>query len=301
MNKLLLLFLIWGISFSHAQTQVFTMDLYPGLIPNDLQMEDGEWIEKRKTGHDFIHDTSIPTLTAYLPEHPNGQAVIVCPGGGYKGTSYIKEGIHICQSLNEDSVTAFLLKYRIPQDKHHPDKSLAPLQDAQQAIRHVRSHAKKYQVEANRIGIMGFSAGGHLAASAATQFDSLADSSVRDTSSVRPDFVILIYPVISMTDELTHKGSRKYLLGKDPQPEAILRFSNELQVNKNTPPAFLVHAADDKVVTVGNSLAFYNSCLKQGVEAEMHLYPKGGHGYGLNNLTTKDRWMDRLKNWLKSI
>ena len=250
---------------------------------------------------DFIHDTSIPTLTAFLPENPNGQAVIVCPGGGYKGVSYIKEGNLVAKSLNEDSITVFVLKYRMPQDAFQVNKSLAPLQDAQQAIRYVRSHAATFNLDPSRIGILGFSAGGHLAATAATQFNHVADSHVTDSTSVRPDFVALIYPVISMSDELTHQGSQDNLLGKDASDMEKLAFSAENNVSPQSPPAFLVHAADDRAVPVGNSLAYYSACLEQGVEAEMHLYAKGGHGFGMNNRTTEDRWIERLKNWLKSL
>ena len=168
-------------------------------------------------------------------------------------------------------------------------------------FRYVRKHAAKYQLDPNQIGIMGFSAGGHLAASAATHFYKLADANNLDTTSVRPDFVILVYPVISFTDELTHEGSRKHLLGKDFREADVLYWSNEKQVNADSPPAFLVHAGDDKAVPVGNSLAYYSACLEHGVPAELHLYPGGGHGFGLYNKTTTDLWINRLRNWLKTL
>ncbi len=301
MKFFILLLLLPVFSVLHGQSDSNEMPLYPDGIPNYRNVPDEEWVERRDNGFDFIHDTSIPTLTAFLPPNPNGQAVVICPGGGYAGTSFIKEGIHVAKSLNADSITAFVLKYRIPQDAHQVNKSLAPLQDAQQALRYVRSQAANYRLDPERIGILGFSAGGHLAATAATHFQKMADSQEKDTTSVRPDFVILLYPVISMTDELTHMGSRNNLLGEKPSASDIMLFSTEKNVSADSPPAFLMHAADDKSVPVGNSLAYYEACLAQGVEVEMHLYPKGGHGFGMNNSSTADFWMDRLKNWLKTF
>ncbi|MEZ4686425.1 MAG: alpha/beta hydrolase [Bacteroidia bacterium] len=281
MKHLLLYLLILLMSTSlFSQTE---KPLYPGEIPNYREGETEEWTRSRDDGTDFIYKTSVPTLTAWLPEHPNGQAVVVCPGGGYSGVSITKEGIQVAKSLLEDSITVFVLKYRTPQDKFQVNKSIAPLQDAQQAIRHVRSNAATYKLDPSRIGIMGFSAGGHLAATAATQFQRMADSHVTDSTSVRPDFVVLIYPVISMTDSLTHQGSQHNLLGKEASDIEKLAFSAENNVSAQSPPAFLVHAADDGAVPVGNSLAYYQACLEQSVEAEMHLYPKGGHGFGMNN------------------
>jgi acetyl esterase/lipase len=277
------------------------MPLYPGIIPNARQVPDPERVVERETGGRAFHDTAVPTLTVFTPAHPNGKAVIICPGGGYVKTAFDKEGILVAKSLLEDSITAFVLKYRIPQDLTNVDKSLAPLQDAQQAIRYVRKNAKNYQLNPTKIGIMGFSAGGHLAASAATHFRKPADSNETDTTAVRPDFVVLIYPVISFSDELTHRGSREHLLGTDPTEAEILNWSNEEQVGPDAPPAFLVHAADDTAVPVGNSLAYYQACVAHGVPAEMHLYPRGGHGFGMYNKTTPDDWMGRLKNWLKTL
>ncbi|MCB0638508.1 MAG: alpha/beta hydrolase [Lewinella sp.] len=278
-----------------AQTEI---PLYDGAVPNARQVPDPEWVEERGPENRAYYDTAIPTLTIFRPAEPNGQAVVICPGGGYVKTAFDKEGIKVARALIEEGITAFVLKYRIPQDATNVDKSLAPLQDAQQAIRYVRSHAADYGLATDRIGIMGFSAGGHLAATAATHFHRLADTNEQDTTSVRPDFAILIYPVISFTDELTHMGSRDHLLGENPGEAEIMLFSADQQVGQDAPPAFLVHAGDDGAVPVGNSLAYYQACIDQGVPAEMHLYPAGGHGFGLNNTTTEDDWMERLKNWL---
>lgn len=273
--------------------------LYAGPIPNSKPAENLEKTAINQWGTVFTTETSIPTLTYYAPAHPNGQAVIICPGGGYVGTAGEKEGTVIAQALVEQGISAFVLKYRIPMDRTCVDRSLAPLQDAQEAIRQVRKGAKQWGIDPHKIGIMGFSAGGHLAATAATHFDFKADADNPDTTSVRPDFAILIYPVISFTDSLAHGGSRNNLIGPESTKERIDFFSNEKQVTKDCPPAFLVHAQDDGAVPVGNSVAYFMACTRAGVLAEMHLYPKGGHGFGINNPTTTDQWMERLYNFLK--
>jgi len=156
-------------------------------------------------------------------------------------------------------------------------------------------------INPHKIGIMGFSAGGHLAATAATHFHFRADVSCTDTTSVRPDFVILIYPVISFTDSLAHVGSRTRLIGEHPVPEEIDFFSAEKQVTRECPPAFLVHAQDDDAVPVGNTIAYYLACTNAGIPAEMHVYPKGGHGFGIDNKKTEDKWMERLKGWMRGL
>ena len=227
--------------------------------------------------------------------------MIICPGGGYTILAFDKEGTKVAEELNRWGVTAFVLKYRLPDDTTNIDKSLAPLQDAQQAIRLVRTNAKEWGINKNQIGIMGFSAGGHVAATAATHFNFKADASNSDTTSVRPDFAILIYPVISFDSTIAHKGSRNNLIGLKPSLEKTIFFSNELQVDKNTPPTFLVHAGDDAVVPVQNSLRFYEACIKNKVPAQMHLYPKGGHGFGMKNTTTDDNWLERLQNWMSRL
>ena len=274
--------------------------LYDKNIPNNRNVADPETVVERGKNNRAFINTAVPTLTIFQPEKPNGQAIIICPGGGYAKTAFDKEGTLVAKELVAKGMTCFVLKYRIPQDLTNIDKSLAPLQDAQQAIRYARKNSETYNIDRNQIGIMGFSAGGHLAASTATHFQKNADHNETDTTSVRPDFVALIYPVISFTDELTHQGSRINLIGKNPKQSEVSKWSNEKQVTADSPPAFLVHAADDKAVPVGNSFAYYAACLDHNIKAEMHLYPNGGHGFGLYNVTTEDYWLDRFIQFLNS-
>jgi len=249
----------------------------------------------------YVHTTnvSIPTVTYYKPEKANAQhsAVIICPGGGYGALAMGHEGADVANALNNLGVAAFVLKYRLPDDVIMKDKSIGPLQDVQRAFQIVRERAKEWNIDASKIGVMGFSAGGHLAASASTQYKREVIDNPKNVS-LRPDFSILIYPVISFTDNLTHMGSRDNLVGKNPKEDTVKQYSNELQVNAQTPPAYLVHSADDEAVPVGNSIAYYEALTKNKIYSEMLLYPHGGHGYGMNNPSTKDKWMDNLKNWM---
>ncbi len=293
--------LVLMLNFLDADAQhTIDIPLYEGDVPNNKAVEN---LEKITMGGGVfrIADVSKPTLTRFIPLKPNGQSVIICPGGGYSILAANHEGVDVAKAFNELGITAFVLKYRIPSDRTNVDRSVAPLQDAQQAIRLVRKNAAKWGLKADKIGIMGFSAGGHLAATATTHFTMKADPSVLDTTSTRPDFSILIYPVVSFVADITHKGSRNNLIGDKPTAEKTELFSNELQVTPQTPPTFLVHAADDGAVPVENSIRFYQACIKNKVPVEMHLYPKGGHGFGMNNRTTEDKWFDRLANWLKTM
>jgi acetyl esterase/lipase len=297
-----LFILIFSTLFIHIMAQNgVEMPLYTGKIPNSRTAPNPEKVDKRPNGTRFISWTAEPTLTVFVPEKPNGQGVVICPGGGYRGTAIDHEGFDVARALNAVGVAAFVLKYRIPNDTTNVDKSLAPLQDAQHALRLVRQNAVKWKVNPSKIGIMGFSAGGHLAATASTHYTKNADHEQTDTTNIRPDFSILIYPVISFTDSLTHGGSRTNLLGKKPLEADKQLYSNELQVTPQSPPAFLVHSQDDKTVKVENSIAYYLACTRNGILAEMHLYPKGGHGYGMDNKTTTDKWFERLVSWLKTL
>ncbi len=276
------------------------MPLYPGAIPNSIPGPDQE-IKSNDPGNIHYNKVSKPTLEVYLPakEKASGAAIVICPGGGYSALSYTHEGIEIAQAFNQIGVAAFILKYRLPSDEIMKDKSIGPLQDAQMAIKTVREGAAKWNVDPKKVGIIGFSAGGSLAALTGSHFNDPKITNANNTS-LRPDFMVLMYGVISFTDSLAHGGSRNNLIGLTPTQEQIRYFSNELNVTANTPPTMLVHAEDDKTVKVKNSLYYYNALLKNGVEAEMLIYPKGGHGFGLNNKTTPDRWMDHCKNWMIS-
>jgi acetyl esterase/lipase len=241
----------------------------------------------------------VPTLTAYFPpkETATGAAIIICPGGGYSHLSEIKEGSDVAKWFNSLGITAFVLKYRLGMRYHQP----AQLQDVSRAMRIVRSRSKEWNLDANRLGVLGFSAGGHLASTVGTHFDSgKADStdSIERVSS-RPDLMMLIYPVISM-GEFTHQGSKKNLLGENPTDELIKLYSNELQVTKATPPTFLVHTMTDTAVPFENSLMFVSALRKSGVPVEFHLYEKGPHGFGLAPTNAVlATWKERCADWLK--
>ena len=279
-----------------AGTPAPVLPLYSGAIPDSNPSQVREVSEQ---GGNQISNVVQPTLTVFMPDRAkaNGTSVIICPGGGYEHLAMGHEGYDVARRLNELGVAAFVLKYRLPNDQSQPDKSLAPLLDAQQALRMVRQLAPKYSLNPERIGLMGFSAGGHLAATAGTHFAQPAGPNP-GPASVRPAFLVLLYPVISFSDSLMHKGSRDNLLGTAPTPDHLRNYSNELQVSAQTPPTFLVHAEDDNVVPVQNSLVFYQALHRHQVPAEMHLFPKGGHGFGLTNATTPTQWMDLLKNWM---
>ncbi|MDR2917590.1 MAG: alpha/beta hydrolase [Tannerella sp.] len=242
-------------------------------------------------GSSSITNVSVPQLAIYLPEKVNktGMAVVICPGGGYSGLAYDHEGIMVAKWFNEEGITAFILKYRMP--NKHKD---IPLSDVQQAIRYVREHATEYGIDVSKIGVCGFSAGGHLASAASNHF---AISGI----STRPDFSILFYPVITMT-EFTHIGSRNNLLGENPSSTDIYIFSNEKQVNVNTPPTILLLSDDDKVVLPENSIWYYEALKRNNIPAAMYIFPSGGHGWGFRESYKYHKQMaDLLSEWLKSL
>lgn len=281
---------------AEAQTEI---PLYK-TIPNSIPSANKERSETDKAGIVRTYDVSQPTLTIYLPpaKKATGTGVIVVPGGGYGLLAIKHEGHDVAKALNDMGIAAFVLKYRLPDDSIMTDPSIGPVQDAQRAIQIVREKAKEYGIKSNRLGILGFSAGGHLASTAGTHFDTNYIDVSRKTN-LRPDFMVLIYPVISFTDSLTHKGSRTNLIGKNPSAEKIKTFSNDQQVTAKTPPSFLVHAKNDKGVAIQNSRQFYAACLKHHVPAELYEFEEGGHGFGLINPTSDVKWMDLLKIWLQ--
>lgn len=271
------------------------LPLYLNGVPNSKPTP-ATYVEKDDKG--WATNVSIPTITPYLPEKgtANGASIVIFPGGGYAGLSMENEGSNIAKAFNKIGVTAFVVKYRLPSDSIMVDKTIGPLQDAQQAVLTVRKNAVKWGLKSDKVGIIGFSAGGHLASTEGTHFDKLVIDD-KDNISVRPDFMILLYPVISF-GPMAHVGSRENLIGKTPSEDLLALYSNEKQVTANTPPTMLVHAEDDNVVPVQNSLMFYGQLLSFKVKAEMHLFQEGGHGFGLNNSKSKDKWIDWAKNWL---
>jgi acetyl esterase/lipase len=244
-------------------------------------------------------EADVPTMSVYKVQRGNGTAVIVCPGGAYGMLASLHEGRQWAYWYNAMGITAFVVKYRLGPRYHHPIE----LGDAQRAIRTVRARAADFGVSPDRIGIMGFSAGGHLASTAGTHFDAgLADpGDAIDRTSSRPDFLILGYPVISFDPAITHAGSVRNLLGDHPDPKLIENLSNELQVTARTPPTFLFHTANDGVVPVENSVRFFLALRKAGVPAEMHIFENGPHGVGMG-LTDPSlaQWPQLLATWLRA-
>ena len=290
-------FLLFAAVNLNAQQAI---SLYGGAIPG-AKPTPASYVEETITREDKVVRTSKvskPELYVYQPASPTGTAVIICPGGGYGILAIDKEGHDVAKKFQEMGTTAFVLKYRLPSDLIMKDKSLGPLQDALQAIYLVRKNAVLWGIDPNKVGIMGFSAGGHLASTASTHFSDMKIDN-QENISLRPSFSILIYPVITFGTN-THAGSVKNLLGETPTDEQKKYFSSERQVTPQTPPAFLVHANSDKTVPVQNSLRYNEALVKYDVPAEMHIYQAGGHGFGLYNKTTKDDWFERLKNWMQA-
>jgi acetyl esterase/lipase len=280
-----------------AQTEI---PLYPNGIPNSKPSEMKEGTEKTDN-RILISGITIPTLTVFLPPKGkgNGAAMIICPGGGYVREAIGHEGYDVARRLSDAGVTCFVLKYRLPDDSIMQDKTIGPLQDAQRAVQFVRENRKQWDVNKNRIGIMGFSAGGHLASTEGTHFEKALIPNPKGTS-LRPDFMVLVYPVINLSDSLMHEGSRTRLLGKNPSQDMIRNYSNDLQVNRKTPPTFLVHAKDDKTVKVENSIRFYDALQRNKVPSMIYLFEKGGHGFGLKNPTSNIEWLDLVLSWMRS-
>lgn len=267
--------------------------LYPGNVPNAKDTPN----EEVKTISQVVSKVSQPTLSVFLPpkEKATGAAVIICPGGGYGVLVIKREGYDVAEAFTKQGIAAFVLKYRLPSEKTMVDPSIGPLQDAQQAIKIVRQRAKEWNIDPQKIGIMGFSAGGHLASTAGTHFAQSVLPAM-DGISFRPDFMILVYPVISFMEGISHKGSGANLLGKNASSEQIKLYSNELQVTASTPPAFITHAGDDTVVPVSNSLIFYEALKKNNIPSELHIYSKGEHGY--LKVPAFEEWFGRCLHWM---
>jgi acetyl esterase/lipase len=269
----------------------------PGLkagiqIPEDSKTSDGVT---------RVKDVTQPALYFFKAKKQTTDAtVIICPGGGYGILAIDHEGYDIAQWFNERGISVFVLKYRLPQENLFDNDEIRPLQDAQQAIRIVRKNAAKYAISPEKVGIMGFSAGGHLASTASTHFKTQVGEVTDESMSVRPDFSLLIYPVITFSDKFTHFGSRDNLIGKNPPVEKMELYSNEKQVTSETPPTFLISTTDDGVQPE-NSIGYFLACKKNKVPVEMHIYEKGGHGYGLKKKGRGpvETWAARMEDWLR--
>jgi acetyl esterase/lipase len=268
--------------------------LYKSNMPNAIDCPFKE--ERLPTGR-IIHVIN-PELIAYYPTKPDSlkAAILICPGGGYQRLAIENEGYDVAKALNNMGIAAFVLKYRLPNDTCVTNKKIVPLQDLQQAMYLLKTNSKEYHINANNIGVMGFSAGGHLAASLSTHYNYAAMPFATD-SFLKPNFNVLVYPVITMIDSLTHSGSKTRLIGKDATTIDIDFFSCEQHVTATTPPTFMVLSADDKVVNPINSIDYYNALRKNKIAAEIHIYQTGGHGYGLH-LPNNDTWVNRLQTWL---
>lgn len=322
-----ILVLLLSFTISNAQQVI---PLYNGKVPNSKEIAGltdttAVFSAGNKKIH-FVLRVASPDLTVFLPEKSKatGIAVIICPGGGYTGLAIDHEGYDIAKKLNEKGIAGFVLKYRLPNALYVENKQIVPLQDAQRAIQLIRENAKQWGINPNKIGIEGNSAGGHLAATAGTQYEkALIDNPLK--TSLRPDFMVLNYPVISMADSLTHLGSRYNLIGEGLSPaalkvimsdwktseqklgslpvngEKIEDYSAELQVTANTPPTFITHAVDDSTVKVQNSLVFIAALQKNKVPVESFFYAKGGHGYAMDNPTSTVEWIDSCMTWILKI
>lgn len=275
------------------------MKLYNGAIPNSKNCADKEASDT--SGRRVVRNVTVPTLTIFLPKVPNasGVAVIISPGGGYSNLSIQDGGFDVARELAGYGIAAFVLKYRTSNPDCNTNNSIVPLQDLQQAIYQVKTHAAQWHINTANVGLLGFSAGGHLSALGATQY--LTPQIDVKGLSMKPAFTILAYPVISFTDALTSKKSatRANLLGKNPTAGQIDWFSPEKNVNANTPPSFLIQASDDSTSLVGNSIAYYEALHRHQVSAKLIVYQKGGHGFAAYNKAEDDHWIPYAVKWLK--
>ncbi|MCW8927059.1 MAG: alpha/beta hydrolase [Xanthomonadales bacterium] len=290
-----------------AATEPFEIPLWQGIAPSsEGAVAVIEVTEERGAPgkpNRWVTGVTIPTITVYRAQDANntGAAILVMPGGGYAGLAIDKEGHDVARYLNSIGLTGIVLKYRLPRPDGFVFAHDVPLRDATRALRMIRHRAREWAVDSTRVGVMGFSAGGHLASTLATQFGRIRgnpDDPV-DGESARPDFQVLVYPVISFKDRITHAGSRRNLVSENPPPELVDRYSNELQVTDETPPAFLVSTYDDPV-KAENSLLYFKALRAAGVQAELHIYEVGGHGYGIIP-TGKPvaSWHHRMFEWMK--
>jgi acetyl esterase/lipase len=287
-----------------AQAQNSTIPLWNGTPPFQKEMDLKEEIVSE--GIIRIGNVQIPTIEVYLPakQIATGQAVVIFPGGGYGILAYDWEGTDFAKWLNSQGIAGIVVKYRLPKSASLTDPKEVPLMDAQRAMRLVRQNASGWNIDLSKIGIMGFSAGGHLASTLSTQYDHQVERNMDDIDalSARPDFSILVYPVITFVNPAIHSGSMKALLGENQTEELKKRFSAELNVTEETPSAFLVHAGDDTGVPVENSLLYYTALRAKGVPASLHVYPNGGHGFAFGlGKGPVENWRNVLLDWMKAL
>ncbi len=302
MKTLLLSVLTFLIYLSTVNAQTETINIWQGNVPNSKPADNYDLIVDKTGDFWFTRQITEPTLDVYLadPGKQPTSAVIICPGGGYWCLAFGHEGGDVARWFNKNGVSAFVLKYRLPDNAIMENKTIAPLQDAQRAMRLVRRNAEKWNIAPDKIGIMGFSAGGHLASTLSTHYNDKVYTP-EDATSARPDFSILAYPVISMDTSITHMGSRVLLLGENPDKSLVDKYSNEKQVNSQTPPAFLFHSTDDASVPVQNSINYLLAMKAAKVSCELHIYEHGGHGYGLGRTNdTESTWPEACLKWLDS-
>lgn len=302
--KLQLLSLALVMMILPVQAQNITLPLWEGTPP--LQKVTDLKEEVVSEGIVRIGNVQIPTIEVYLPtkQIATGQAVVIFPGGGYSILAYDWEGTDFAKWLNSQGIAGIVVKYRLPKSTSLLDPKEVPLMDAQRAIRLVRQNASGWNIDPTKVGIMGFSAGGHLASTLSTQYSHKVDRPMdaTDALSARPDFSILVYPVITFVTPAIHSGSMKALLGENQTEELKKRFSAELNVTEETPVTFLVHAGDDTGVPVENSLLYYAALQAKGVSSSLHVYTKGGHGFAFGmGKGPVENWRDVLLNWMKAL
>lgn len=297
MRLIMMLYLVGVAMILNAQPH--EMVLWPEGVPNSLEHDIEEGVRTDNGVITHVYNVSNPTLTIYkakVEDDRRTPAVVICPGGGYVNLSIKKEGHDVAKFLAKNGITGVVLKYRLPSDEMQKNKTIAPLQDARKAISTIRKMADELNILPDMIGIMGFSAGGHLAATASTHFE----SDIYQADEIRPDFSVLIYPVASMKPGVTHMGSHNRLLGENPLDPVEVYYSNELQITTNTPQTFIVHSFDDGSVPVANSLRYIERLSELGIECEAHLYKTGGHGYGMLPGHT-DSWPGLLVKWINTL
>jgi len=300
--KSLFLTFFFTILVININAQIIMLKVWPDGVPGSIMNESYSEKATLKDGiASRFEKVTDPTISVFLPpsESSTGAAVLIFPGGGYGVLAFDYEGVDVAKWLNKNGIAGIVLKYRLPSDLIMKDKSVGPLQDAQEAMRIIRRNASDWKIDTRKIGVMGFSAGGHLASTLSTHYAEKVYE-MKDTTSARPDFSLLIYPVITFDASFTHMGSRKNLIGENPADSIIRHFSNELMITEKTPPAFIVHASDDKAVPVKNSLVYFEGLVKFNIPAEIHVFQKGGHGFGLAiNRGTESAWPDLCLNWLR--